>query len=456
MDFLTSLYREHLEEAAILYDSRAWKKRNGLSNLARTLDLDLRLESHLDALAMDERAIGTCGEGLERNDPGECYAAARVFLRLNMFGRIERVFLETDREDEVRLSALVEAVCHETQKKTADWLLGGFLDGLFEKEAPLSRAAARIAGFYRFDLSDRMFEVVRKYPEDKKTVLTILHAAGRIRPYLGSEFLLGLVGGADMEISNAAAEAILRTGTRPTLKRCMTLKKPSEWPPVLLGLHGDSELLEKAMDEIGTLVPEHLLAAGLTGDLRFVQLLLGSLGNNDLGEKTALALHLMTGLSFYEECFVPEISSEEDLETEEEKTAYRNGTLYPDGKIPGTTAIRLSRDRAAWEDGITANRRKLTPTKRYRLGAPCSPSVLHCQMSHPETSDVFRDLAHDELVIRYGMDARFETGMYAPDQIRTLNGLKKATGGAGFLEGAWYSCAEPMDEHDEKPKEQQR
>jgi hypothetical protein len=355
------------------------------------------------------------------------------------------------------MKGIADAICHEPGQETDRWLEGDFFHGLLDQDSCRVRMAAQVCGFYRLDVSTELIEALDRLSEDQEAILDILSALGRIRPVFGAMRLLGFLENPDTRIVDAAIVALVRIGDRYAVKQCMAVVEPRDWPALPLGLYGDKDALTEALLEPRRdLSPDHMIAAGLIGDVAYVATLVNSLDNPVLAESAALALHLITGMAFYEDYFIPEIASEDDLFTDEEKEAWRSGTLYPDGKIPGHTATRLSQNQDLWWDWFQKNSDPFDPKQRHRLGKPSSPSTLFDQMKSPITPDFIRQLAHDELVTRYDLDLPFEITMTLVQQRHAMEFHTRMIEGSRpvFVAGSWYYNAKPMDNNTQTEKKE--
>jgi len=457
MDLLNGLYIEHLEEISSIYERWLWIREDCRGNGFDFQETENQLEAHIEALVEDDVALWVCEQRAVEGDFGECYGACRVLLRRSKFDGLERLINEVDGLDLKKVKGIADAICHEPGQETDHWLEGDFFRGLLAQDSCRVRMAAQVCGFYRIDVSTELIEVLDRLSEDQETILDILSALGRIRPVFGALRLLGFLENPDARIVDAAIAALVRIGDRYALKQCMAVVAPRDWPALPLGLYGDKDALtETLLEPRRVLSPDHMIAAGIIGDVSFVATLANSLDNPVLAESAALALHLITGMAFYEDYFIPEVASEDDLFTDEEKDAWRNGTLYPDGKIPGHTATRLSQNQDLWWDWYQKNIDHFNPEQRHRLGQPSSPSTLFDQMKSPITPDFIRQLAHEELVIRYNLDLPFETTMTVAQQSHAMESHTRMIEGSRsvFACGDWYYNANPMDNNTQTEKKE--
>jgi hypothetical protein len=443
MDITEGLYREHLEELSILYGQYRWLRKSQRLKWHDVPESYARMEPHIDGLVLgNDAALTLCAERAVDGDIGECYGAIRVLIRQQVFETVTDLICGMDGTDDRRLESVRDAFRHERSGTGHD----DVLKALLSFDAARAKTAARIIAFHRIDLSDALYDSLDHYAKDSSAMTDILHALGRLRPASGRDRLLDYLNADDAGIRNTAIQALVRMGDRHWVNTCKSMINADEWPPITLGLYGDTAALIRSSNNASAVTPEHVVAAGLTGDVSFVPKLIGWLGHPELAESAAQSLHMITGMSCFETVFVPDVIREEDL-FENEREAWRNGTLYPDGTVPGETVTRLTRAPEIWLDGWERKRPMFDPEKRYRYGMKSTPSGLLQTLKSTETSDSLRGLAHEELVIRYGIDIPFETEMTAKQQILAVQICDRRLKGNpdGFEGGVLYYNGSPVD-----------
>jgi hypothetical protein len=187
--------------------------------------------------------------------------------------------------------------------------------------------------------------------------------------------------------------------------------------------------------------PDTLLALGLLGDSSVIDSLLEKLEGN-LAESAALALNLLTGAELYERVFIPDEVNEDELFPEELELYRKEGKAptKPDGTPYGEWVTRMSRDPASWGEWWRMNRQQFVPGVRYRNGKPFSPASLLENLQNEKTPHRIRQLAYEELVIRYDVDFPFEADLFVNEQLRILDDIAAwvATNAGRFQAGAWY------------------
>jgi len=184
-----------------------------------------------------------------------------------------------------------------------------------------------------------------------------------------------------------------------------------------------------------------LLALGLLGDISAIDTLISKLTVKELSDPAAISLNLITGANIIETAFIPEEFEEDEL-FEEELEAFRAGKAptHPDGEPFGTEVRRSSQNPEDWQQWWKENKSRFDPNTRYRNGKPYSPESLLENLGYKYTPHIFRRLAYEELVIRYGAEIPFETDMPVAQQKKALQDIKQwvQSNKIRFQEGTWY------------------
>ncbi len=190
-----------------------------------------------------------------------------------------------------------------------------------------------------------------------------------------------------------------------------------------------------------------MVALGLLGDVSAVDTLLASITNAELAECASIALNLITGAEIHEEVFIPEEIDEDELFEEElEKSKQGEVPTRPDGEPFGITITRLSQNPDDWYKWWNENRSRFDPNIRYRNGKPYSPACLLENLESEKSRRLVRQLAYEELVIRYGIDFPFETDMFVAQQKQAIAKYREwiDANGSRFHEGKWYYTGQLM------------
>jgi hypothetical protein len=226
------------------------------------------------------------------------------------------------------------------------------------------------------------------------------------------------------------------------------LARLQNWPLLPLGLGGNHSAVSilREIASNGKPHPDCLTALGLLGDISAVDTLLEQLANTELAEPASRALNLITGAELYEKVFIPEKIDEDTLFDAELEKLKRGEPLYPPGEEPGVTITRLSQKSDDWRQWWAENQPRFDPQIRYRNGKPYSPAALLENLESEKSPRQVRQLAYEELVIRYGADFPFETDMFVIRQKQALAKYAKwiQAHDSRFREGRWYFAGQLM------------
>lgn len=439
IDFATDLYFEHISEASFLYEQRLSLLDDPELTWLDIEDFENRFEAHIDGLVVGEDlALEVCKQQAREGDFGELHTAVRVFCRQNQKDLVLKIIEGLDPKDTEKISAVSDALKYELP---ASWQ-NEFIQMLSNRDQKLLPIIATVAGYQRLAAGKELFQALQK--NDLASLPVIIWALGRIREkdicailsrnYLQHEEEL---------ICAASALALIRMGEHSVIDQCLQNVQSHTWPLLPLGLGGGRSsvpvLLNRASTD--TVIADCLISLGLLGDITLIDMLLPHFASDKLAESAAIALNLITGAELYEEAFIPEEIDEDEL-FEEELEDFKKGKVptRPDGKPFGTTIKRLSQKPEDWRKWWTENKKRFTPNMRYRNGKPYSPTSLLENLESEKSPNKVRKLAHEELVIRYGIDLPFETDMLAVEQKKAIAKYAEwiKANEARFQPGKWY------------------
>jgi uncharacterized protein (TIGR02270 family) len=443
--FRRSFFMESLEEASFLYEQRlallddpeiGWKDLSGFED---------RFEAHIDALVVGaDLALEACHAQALDGDFGELHAAVRVFCRQNKGDLVAEVWRDLEPEDVERTKAIRAALKNECPDDWQESLTPIFLRDYFN----LIPVAAPVFGYRRYGAEKALLHALNRAPDP--ILPGLIWALGRIGGPSAHSALIPLLNHSDHTVRKAAAESLLRFGEIEAVRQSLSYASHENWLFTAVGLGGDSHAANVLVDRVkqGNADKDCLIALGLLGNISAVSALYSSLANEDLARSAATGLYLITGAELYEEVFIPDIIDEDEL-FEEELEAYRSEgkvPTKPDGQPYGETVRRLSQNPEDWGIWLRENQSRFDPNYRYRLGKPYSPaSLLETLLS--ETSPFrARQLAIEELKIRYGADFPIEADMPVIVQERILPQIAQwvQTNETRFQPGAWYFAGHLM------------
>jgi uncharacterized protein (TIGR02270 family) len=443
--FNAGLYREHLDEAAFLYDQR-----HAYLHDPEVLWPDLRswedrLDAHVDALVLGgAQAAEICGRSVADGEPGAVYAAltvsCRQHRRAETFAALEALILE---EDAVAQAAAL-ALC---QSAPSAWRTD-LLQALERSRPLLTRVLARVAGYRRF-ASEAILQ--RKLTDASPAGrVEIAWALGRVGTTASVPALWALFEGDDERVRYAAALALMRLGHDGPLRRAMDEAWDHAWARRVLAIGGNREaartLIAMAVD--GRADVDTVLALGFLGHLPAVTPLLDLLEDDTLARPAAVALNTITGAQLQARVFVPEVFDRDELSDDERAAYEKDGTLPTRlGGEPYGNWERVSlRDKASWRVWLDDNRHRFSRELRWRFGMPYAPAALTACLRAEATPWAVRAAIYEELVVRYRLDVPFEIDLSVAQQLRSLERIDawvaQQTRAVGA--GEWYFAGAPQ------------
>jgi|SRR5688572_12118866 len=424
--FRIGLYREHLEEASALYDlrkallvepNRDWQSRR---------DFEERLEAHIDALVVGGAlALQVCAEQVRDGDAGELFAGLSVFCRQQEAAQVAAMWRQLDFGEPARVQAVTDALKFELPAAWLPAVESAVASGDANRSAMLAVAAA----YRRLPLgSSAIAHLAAKQPSDDPRTSWAL---ARLQGHGVAAALEKGLESSNSEVRSNALLGLVRAGEMRSFLASYTIAQVEDWPHLALGLVGDRQaaaILRQRL-EAGQATRPTVQALGLLGDVTAVRALTAALPSDDLGDVVALALHWITGAELYEEIFVPDEIDESEL-FEGEKAAWREHGTVPtraDGRPYGSTIRRLTQDRALWDSWLREHAAEFHPDVRYRRGHPYSPrALLDCLLTDIAPAEL-RQLAAEELAVRYGCRVPFEADARVVDQLASLERIAQWT-----------------------------
>jgi len=304
--------------------------------------------------------------------------------------------------------------------------------------AGLRRIAARVIGFRRLGAAAEILASLRGNGRDS---LQSLWALGRLADAAAYPVLRRVFVEAQNEaVEKTAALALLRGGDQRVVPTCLQQGRRHPSLLLLVGLAGGRDDLRKLLEfsARGDAGPDCLLAMGLLGEISTIGPLIAALNNAATAEAAAVALNLITGAQLYQQPVIAEVLEDDELFDDE-----------PEGdRHSRSTVTRLTRDAAKWTAWWAENTTRFQPTVRYRGGRPYSPLSVLKTLTVERNQQWLRELAYQELVIRYGAETPFETDMLVVEQKRAIVSLEQwaTVAEVMYQPGAWYFSGRPLEE----------
>jgi uncharacterized protein (TIGR02270 family) len=436
--FYVELYEEHLEEASFLYGQRLTLFDDPEVSWLAIGEWDERLEAHIDGLVVGEDlALEICAKQAAEGDFGELFAAVCVFCRQRRFDLLRKAIEGLDLEDPEKLQAMADALKYECP---GDWQPE--LLRILPAEDPRMRfLQATLCGYRRMREAREWNRIIEG--DTSALIGRIAWACGRIGDGEAKTLSRNVMVDEDVAVRSAASLALLRLGDHQFVQESLGTgaDRSSSWPTIAVG--ASRGLVNLILRNVARETPstDELIALGLLGDVAAVPVLLMHLPQEELAPAAALGLNVITGAELYEKAFIPEVMDEDEL-FEDEKEQVRKGqpVLRPDGKPYGENVVRLSQKPEDWQSWWTANKLRFRAGLRYRSGVPFSPGALVANLAFEKMPRKVRQLAYEELVIRYGADIPFETDMPIKQQHAAIAKWKEwvTANGERFKPGEWY------------------
>ena len=147
-------------------------------------------------------------------------------------------------------------------------------------------------------------------------------------------------------------------------------------------------------------------------------------------------------------CITWDEIDEDELFDEEKEKLEKGESLTPEGEEPpGITITRISQNPQDWQKWWSENKSRFSPEVRYRSGKPYSPLCLLENLQSEKNPRKIRQLAYEELVIRYNVDISFETDMFVARQKQALAKYAEwiQANGSQFQSGNWYFAGQMLN-----------
>lgn len=410
VQFHTQLLSESLQEAADLFVRRCQYLNPPQSGLSQVLEVDTRLDAHLDLLFYGGAGAVELAKQTEA-DAGSLYAAARTVIRLGQWEAWQNVaeVMASAEDDPARLQAgepgvmgaMAAAAAHEPWTGALDDIEAALAAG---GDAVLLPSLAHAAGYHRWDLVSAL---TAGLAAGVKAPSVWLWALGQIDEARARATVLPFLESPDADVARAAASALCRTEDDQVAHWLAAQARNQLWAPVVLAFLGGPLAAQSLALHIETGDAYAIGAAGLLGDGALVPVLLRALDNPDLAANAAQALHLVSGRAPMEP--VPATATGGD--------EVENVDLPPEW--------RLAQSQTEWTQALGRAGLRLSPSVRYRMGVPASPLQSILALQSPQLRQDLRALVIDELFVRFGLGVHLRADQHAGRQLRVLFKLEQ-------------------------------
>lgn len=442
--FYVELYEEHLEEASFLYAQRLTLLDDLEVSWITVGEWDERLEAHIDALVIGEDlALEVCEKQAAEGDFGVLFAAVSVFCRQRRLDLLTKVLTALAPDDLEKLQAVADALKYECPP---EWV-AEIAQALPAEDSRLVYMLATLNGYRRNKGRQEVMGEVSALPPG--VIHTLSWTLGRVGVKTAKPQLQTWLRHENGAVRSAAAIALLRLGEQQSVREATLQNDLSTTPWSIRAIAATPKECTQLLTHISRTkpIPDELVALGMMGEVAAVPVLLSHLTDEALAPAAALGLNVLTGAELYEKVFIPEVMEEDELfDVEKEQVKKGKPVLRPDGKPYGENVVRLSQKPEEWKTWWAANKSRFASGLRYRSGMPVTPAVLVDNLVFPKTPRTVRQLAYEELVVRYGVDIPFETDMPVRQQQEAILKWKSwATANEGrFKAGEWYQGGRSM------------
>lgn len=439
----TELYIEYLEEASFLYEQRLGLFDDPEVTWLDIEDFEERFEPFIDGLVIGgSLALEVCKQQAEESDFGELHAAVRVFCRQDRLDLVKDVIGGLNPDDEERIQAVSDALKYELP---VSWE-SEIIRMLSSEENTLNLIAGRVVGFRRLIAGAEVKTALQKNADNLREYLWTL---GRLRDQSACTMIFNYQLHEDGGICASAALALLRMSDQQALVHIQNSVFLGSWTFLPLGLGGSRSAIRPLLEiaSAGNSSNNCLISLGLLGDISVIEILIQYLSNEEVAESTAMAINIITGAQLSEEVFIPEEIDEDELFEEELEKLKKGESLYFSGEEPGTTIVRISQKPEEWQNWWSENSTQFDQSIRYRNGKPYHPSCLLENLKSEKCPNMVRQLAYEELVIRYNIDYCFETDMLVSEQKQVLAKYAEwiEANSQYFIPGRWYFAGQLLN-----------
>ena len=437
-----SIYLQHIEEASLIYEQRGIFIADPTISRSYRAEVECRFEAHIDALFLaGNLSLKICKDRAFEGEPGELHAAVIVFCRQRQKEALLEVFENLDLGDKAKVGALVDALKLDLPTEWQE----DFPSLLETGNSDFCSLVASVIGYKRIPSTNFLSAAL-----DQHASVPLIWAAGRLREQSAFAPLHRWLIHENESVSSASSIALLRLGDQKVVGHCLNILAEQQWACIPIALGGGQSTVTALLSNAksGLTHPDSLLALGLLGTISAIDVLLEHLGKD--AASAAQALNLITGAELYEEVFIQEEVDVDEL-LPEEVEAFRSDGKAPkrsDGTPYGEKLNRLSQNQIEWNDWWGRNSQKFSQGLRYRNGSLFSPASLLVSMQSEKNPYRLRQLAYEELTIRYDADFPFEADLPVNEQLRVLSKMTLwlRSNESRFRSGMWYYAGQLISE----------
>lgn len=319
--------------------------------------------------------------------PGDIHVAVRLMCRNDLPDKAFSLLETIDITNDACVKAFSDALKQDMPISWAD----SFLLPLLSERPEIAPIVSDVAGYRRIDLAVPLLQAIEFKHFSEKELSRIVHGLGRMQSMTAKNFLVFLLNFEQDSVLFEAALALLRLTTEQStvVQACRRDLGKRDWPGLILALCADASVVPAMIQvlEAGMYIDSLILGLGVMGDSRAVAPLIRLLRNESTRDYAAAALDLMTGAKV---------------------------------KSRGSGDVASNNDPSHWELWWKQNAEHFNPRIRYRNGRPYSPHQVLAYLAAEHSGRLLRAIAYEELVIRYGLEVRFEPDMFVHEQKQAI------------------------------------
>lgn len=364
-----SIYVEHLEEAALLYEHRRLWLEDPSLTLRDVAELEERQEAHLDGLVVGApQTLALCDQAVAEGAAAEFHVGVRIASRCGQIGVFDALALRLSELDEDEGSEFEEAASSALSAELpTDW--APMLSDVLENST-CGAIVAEAVGRRRIPTGPLLLRIVVE--QGSMVDPRYVRALGELRYQAALPHLRALLGHATTpKLWSEVAIACLMLGDREVAALVAGSAQISAWSPIGQAIVFDvpSAWLCAQLDDRPA--RETLTALALRGDPSSLTACVERLTDDELGDAAAAALMTITGAPLFE-------------------------------ANPDSSHSRRCRDPERWSAWLHQHAREWSSGARYRLGRPCTPAIARASVASFALPLELRAAVRDELAIRHG------------------------------------------------------
>jgi uncharacterized protein (TIGR02270 family) len=400
---IADILKEHLEEAAFMYECRCRSFTDPELSWEDLLDYEARMFPHLHALALGgfdtARLLKENLTQDEDEDPGQAFVASYVYTTLELIEPMQWL-IDALAQQPPHFKAIIDGMRLSTSKH-----LEGWLEYFIEHENPIIRTVgAEVSGYKRLTHLGSKIMSLQEDP-DPFVSMTAIYALADMGTMPDNYKLKDYLENEEPSVFLKAIELLLRMGENDAIMLCR--EKCTEFNPefikklvfylAIAGTLEDNHIINDLIQRQPSIKTDCLLALSMCGHAGSVTFLIDHLGRiDDLDIYTAAyqGLRFLTGVDFIPQFDLDEAEQDDILEYQ-----------------------------SFWKDWQNKNRQKLEAGFKWRRGDKISPTVLYKDLIRP--GNPYRNMTYMELNMRYKCSVDFQYDQFFNIQTQQLQNVRE-------------------------------